>query len=71
MSRIAITLLLALGACAAQADGTELGGVVSYTTTAGDAVKAANAHCQKYGRTARPTQTDHWGGSLTFSCERS
>jgi hypothetical protein len=70
MSRIAITLLLALGACAAQVNGGDSGGVVEFYTTSGDAMTAATAHCRKYGKSAQPTQYDRFG-YLTFSCVRS
>lgn len=52
-------------------DGTELGGVATWTgsPTPGRAMQGANEHCQKYGRVARPTQLNPFG-YLTFSCEK-
>jgi hypothetical protein len=67
---IALALLTA-GCASASVDGTELGGVATWTVdpTPTRAIAAANAHCQKYGRIAKTTQVNPLG-YLTFSCER-
>jgi hypothetical protein len=41
-----------------------------YGATAEPAIEAARTHCQKYGRMARPTKTNAYLGTLTFSCEK-
>jgi hypothetical protein len=69
---MAMVIVFGLAACAPTVDGTELGGVAQwYGTSPGPAIQAANEHCQKYGRTARPTQTNAYSGTLTFSCEKT
>ena len=71
MRAIAVALLLLVAACAPTVDGTEMGGVAQwYGVSPGPAIEAANKHCSKYGRIARPSQTDAYSGYLTFSCDR-
>ncbi len=68
-----VAIALATAGCAASVDGTELGGVAQwYGASPGEAVNAANVHCQKYGRVARVNQVQTLGGGyLAFSCEKS
>ncbi len=66
-----VMLALFLAACAPTVQGTEAGGVAQwYGASPAPAIEIANAHCQKYGRIARPTQVEAFGGYVTFSCER-
>jgi hypothetical protein len=74
MKRLGAVAVIAfeLAACAPTVNGTEMGGVAQYYDLGpGPAIQATQTHCQKYGRTARPTQTDAHTGTLTFSCEKS
>jgi len=68
----AMVVAFGLAACSPTVDGTELGGVVTWSgMSPGPAVQAAQEHCKRYGRTARPTQTDAYTGTLTFSCDKT
>lgn len=65
-----VALSLAVAGCSANVDGSELGGVAQwYGGSPGSAMKAATAHCQKYGRGARVSQIQPAVGYLTFSCD--
>ncbi len=66
-----VLLALSLGACAPQIDATELGGVARWGGIGpSSAVTEANAHCNRYGRSARVTQIDGLMQYITFSCDR-
>ena len=71
MKAFIVATALAVTGCAAAVDGTELGGVAQwYGASPGEAVTAANTHCQKYGRVARVSQVQTYGGYLAFSCDK-
>jgi hypothetical protein len=71
MRVVILSLAFLLAACGPSVDATELGGVARWNgASPGPAVSAANAHCQRYGRTARVTQIEAWTGYVAFSCER-
>lgn len=76
MNRLAIlALLLTIPACADHVAGNEFGGTTEGATTASrstDLFQSADAHCAKYGKKARVTQS---GGrsyyavsTLSFEC---
>jgi len=74
--RKAIALLILLGACSSlpRVTGNELGGVMPWSgEDESDAFKAAQAHCEKFGRSARITQVAPASGKakgvVTFVCE--
>ncbi len=67
----ALAIAFGLAACAPTVTGTELGGVATWTgMSMAPVIQAAQEHCKRYGRTARPTQTDAYSGTLTFSCDK-
>jgi hypothetical protein len=75
--RKTIALALLLGACSSlpRVTGNELGGVMPWSgEDESDAFKAAQAHCEKYSRSARITQVATASGKakgvITFVCER-
>jgi hypothetical protein len=71
--RVVIALaLLSLAACRAPAfeGANERGGIVRvWHGTTEEAFNLADAHCRRYGRAARVTNTVEFPRSLIFACE--
>lgn len=65
-----LTFALALSACAPHVmHGNDVGGVVQFRTSdLGEALKAADAHCQKFGKKARITSSPSLRTQATFEC---
>jgi hypothetical protein len=63
-----LVLLAALAGCASVASVSPNGGIVENAATASGALKVAQTHCEKTGRTARALNYEALMGSLTFEC---
>ena len=59
---------LALAGCASLAAVNPDGGIVENAGSAAGALKVAQTHCDKTGRTARAMNYDGLMGTLTFEC---
>jgi hypothetical protein len=69
LMRIAVLgAALALAGCASLAAVNPDGGIVENAGSASSALKLAQTHCDKTGRTARAMGFDAFMGSLTFEC---
>jgi hypothetical protein len=71
VNSLAASAFVLLAGCAAQPVGNELGGIVKadrrFTST--DSIfRAAEAHCAKFGKSARAT-APHQNGQTVFECE--
>lgn len=60
----------ALAGCAPRlASGNAVGGIIlNASTSKAKAFKAADAHCQKYGKSARVSGDDVWSDTMSFDC---
>ncbi|MBV8391602.1 MAG: hypothetical protein JOY81_00325 [Alphaproteobacteria bacterium] len=66
--------VLLVSACGPSVSGNDVGGVMPWSgQEPSDAFKAAQAHCQTFGKKARITQvsqpTDKAKGAVLFTCE--
>jgi len=68
LAHVTLFAALALSGCAATVHGTAAGGVVQAGLLQSEAFKAANAHCDKFGKIVRITQTSILQDSMTFDC---
>lgn len=68
MKIIIICAALALAGCASVASVNLDGGIIENAGSASGALKLAQTHCNKSGRTAKATHYDALMGSLTFEC---
>ncbi len=59
--------VLFLAACAEVA-GNDVSGTVANSMSASEAFRMAEAHCTKFGKKARVTQSNPYQGSMTFDC---
>jgi hypothetical protein len=60
----------ALAGCASLDAANERGGVISnlHEFNGGDAFRLADAHCAKFERKARVTETNAFLGTMAFEC---
>lgn len=65
---VVIVVALALAGCASLAAVNPDGGIVENAGSAAGALKVAEAHCEKTGRTAKALSFDAIAGALTFEC---
>lgn len=65
---VALALAAGLSGCASLAAVNPDGGIVENSATAGGALKVAQTHCDKTGRTAKAMSYDALMGALTFEC---
>ena len=66
MRKLPLLALLCLAACAPEVQGNATSVTVSHVGTGQSAYPAAQAHCQKFGRNARPTALGQY--EYAFDC---
>lgn len=63
-----IALAFGLSGCAATVQGNAAGGIARVGLMQSEAFKAANTHCEKFGKIARISGNNDFEGSMTFDC---
>jgi hypothetical protein len=65
---VLVVAALGLSACAATVQGNSAGGIARVSLMQSEAFKAANAHCEKFGKIARISGNNDFEGTMTFDC---
>ena len=61
--------MLLLQGCASMVQATPAGGILKVTGNKyGTALEIAQAHCSKYGESARISGQNVWNNTVTFDC---